>query len=188
MNFHPLIACLKGRTSFCPRLHLLLHLSSPSRWPTPPETARSLWLRNQPGFQPAFQTGTFPTNPSFASSPYGIPLKWPIFIHMGVSENVVYPIVPNGFADHYPYEKWLAIIGNINPTFSGPNPSFPSPKNLDPRCWFATFNRRQDAVHLEKRRCFRGPQKTLFFLFFFESSSLPLFMVHICSYILLYPF
>ena len=26
---------------------------------------------------------------------------------MGVSENVVYPIVPNGFADHYPYEKWL---------------------------------------------------------------------------------
>ena len=24
--------------------------------------------------------------------------------------------------DHYPYEKWLAIIGNINPTFSGPNP------------------------------------------------------------------
>ena len=31
---------------------------------------------------------------------------------------IVYPIVPNGFADHYPYEKWLAIIGNINPTFS----------------------------------------------------------------------
>ena len=27
--------------------------------------------------------------------------------YMGVSENVVYPIVPNGFADHYPYEKWL---------------------------------------------------------------------------------
>ena len=26
---------------------------------------------------------------------------------MGVSENVVYPIVPNGFADHYPYNKWL---------------------------------------------------------------------------------
>ena len=23
--------------------------------------------------------------------------------HMGLSENVVYPIVPNGFADHYPY-------------------------------------------------------------------------------------
>ena len=26
---------------------------------------------------------------------------------MGVSENVVYPWPPNGFADHYPYEKWL---------------------------------------------------------------------------------
>ena len=26
---------------------------------------------------------------------------------MGVSENVVYPFLPNGFADHYPYEKWL---------------------------------------------------------------------------------
>ena len=25
---------------------------------------------------------------------------------------------PNGFADHYPVFKWLAIIGNINPTFS----------------------------------------------------------------------
>ena len=23
--------------------------------------------------------------------------------HMGLSENVVYPIVPNGFHDHYPY-------------------------------------------------------------------------------------
>ena len=29
------------------------------------------------------------------------------YVQMGVSENVVYPIVPNGFADHYPYEKWL---------------------------------------------------------------------------------
>ena len=38
--------------------------------------------------------------------------------NLGVSENVVYPIVPNGFADHYPVFKWLAIIGNINPTFS----------------------------------------------------------------------
>ena len=24
-----------------------------------------------------------------------------------MSENVVYPIVPNGFADHYPVFKWL---------------------------------------------------------------------------------
>ena len=31
---------------------------------------------------------------------------------------IVYPIVPNGFADPYPYEKWLFLIGNINPTFS----------------------------------------------------------------------
>ena len=43
--------------------------------------------------------------------------------HVGVSENVVYPIVPNGFADPYPYEKWLAIIGKINPTFSVTNPN-----------------------------------------------------------------
>ena len=39
-------------------------------------------------------------------------------VYLGVSENVVYPEKPNGFADHYPYEKWLAIIANINPTFS----------------------------------------------------------------------
>ena len=46
---------------------------------------------------------------------------WHCFTHIndpGVSENVVYPIVPNGFADHYPVFKWLAIIGKINPTFS----------------------------------------------------------------------
>ena len=30
--------------------------------------------------------------------------------------------VPNGFADHYPVFKRLAIIGNMNPTFSAPNP------------------------------------------------------------------
>ena len=36
-----------------------------------------------------------------------------VYIYMGLSENVVYPIVANGFADHYPYEKWLAIIGGI---------------------------------------------------------------------------
>ena len=44
--------------------------------------------------------GTF-TNPYILGQKYG-PL------HSGVSENVVYPIVPNGFADHYPYIiKWL---------------------------------------------------------------------------------
>ena len=49
--------------------------------------------------------------------------------HMGLSENVVYPIVPNGFADHSPYEKWLAIIGNINPTFSD-KAIFPNISNI----------------------------------------------------------
>ena len=27
-----------------------------------------------------------------------------------VSENVVYPFLPNGFADHYPVFKWLFIV------------------------------------------------------------------------------
>ena len=30
---------------------------------------------------------------------------------MCVSENVVYPIVPNGFADHYPYEQMAISLG-----------------------------------------------------------------------------
>ena len=30
-----------------------------------------------------------------------------LFGHIWVSLKIVYPIVPNGFADHYPYEKWL---------------------------------------------------------------------------------
>ena len=42
----------------------------------------------------------------------------PWWADVGVSENRLNPIVPNGFADHYPVFKWLAIIGNINPTFS----------------------------------------------------------------------
>ena len=44
------------------------------------------------------------------------------WMDLGVSENRLNPIVPNGFADHYPVFKWLAIIGKINPTCSGPNP------------------------------------------------------------------
>ena len=28
-------------------------------------------------------------------------------IAMWVCLKMLYPIVPNGFADHYPYEKWL---------------------------------------------------------------------------------
>ena len=38
--------------------------------------------------------------------------------NMGVSENRLNPIVPNGFADHYPVFKNGYFIGNINPTFS----------------------------------------------------------------------
>ena len=34
-------------------------------------------------------------------------------LYIWVCLKIVYPIVPNGFHDHYPYEKWLAIIGNI---------------------------------------------------------------------------
>ena len=37
--------------------------------------------------------------------------------YMGVSENVVYPIVPTGFADHCPVFKWL-FHWEYNPTFS----------------------------------------------------------------------
>ena len=37
-------------------------------------------------------------------------------MQMGVSENVVYPFLPNGFADHYPYEKWLFHWGYIRYT------------------------------------------------------------------------
>ena len=37
---------------------------------------------------------------------------------MGVSENVVYPFLANGFADHYPVIKNGYFIGKINPTFS----------------------------------------------------------------------
>ena len=56
---------------------------------------------------------------SVAKNPYGVSMfhmdfpwfffqRFPtIFSHLGLSENVVYPIVPTGFADHYPYEKWL---------------------------------------------------------------------------------
>ena len=39
---------------------------------------------------------------------------------MGVSENVVYPIVPNGFADHYPMKNGF-FIGNIAYFQTNPN-------------------------------------------------------------------
>ena len=41
-----------------------------------------------------------------------------ICLHMSLSENVVYPIVPNGFADQTIPMKNGYVIGNINPTFS----------------------------------------------------------------------
>ena len=34
-------------------------------------------------------------------------LLWSFWWSMGVSENRLNPCQPNGFADHYPYEKWL---------------------------------------------------------------------------------
>ena len=41
-----------------------------------------------------------------------------IVIYMGLSENRLNPIVPNGFADHEIPMKNGYVIGNINPTFS----------------------------------------------------------------------
>ena len=51
--------------------------------------------------------------PGLQTANTGVGCKWPGLPatgfpatknnYMGVSENVVYPIVPNGFADHYPY-------------------------------------------------------------------------------------
>ena len=34
-------------------------------------------------------------------------------VYIWVCLKIVYPIVPNGFHDHYPVFKWLYIIGNI---------------------------------------------------------------------------
>ena len=33
--------------------------------------------------------------------------RFQMFCHLGLSENVVYPEKPNGFADHDPVSKWL---------------------------------------------------------------------------------
>ena len=42
----------------------------------------------------------------------------PIYHYLGVSENVVYPFLPNGFADQtIPFLNGY-FIGKINPTFS----------------------------------------------------------------------
>ena len=45
----------------------------------------------------------YPSRCWFASSRYFSKS----FYEMGLSENVVYPEKPNGFADHYPVSKWL---------------------------------------------------------------------------------
>ena len=75
---------------------------------------------------------------------------------MGVSENVVYPIVPNGFADHYPYE--MAISLGIYPIFRQTHIVFHSfcsrlwgqPKKTQP-CFSRQVNR-----HLLKDLISRG--------------------------------
>ena len=72
---------------------------------------------------------------------------------MGVSENVVYPIVPNGFADHYPVFKWLFFIGNINPTFSD-KPM----RQTDHFCWIVSANNHGIAIHGDG---FAGPASNL---------------------------
>ena len=38
---------------------------------------------------------------------FGMLFFFRLFSDLGLSENVVYTPKPNGFADHYPYEKWL---------------------------------------------------------------------------------
>ena len=56
---------------------------------------------------------------------------------MGLSENVVYPIVPNGFADHYPAFKWLAIsLGILTQHFQilPVSPWFPKKPRLQESC------------------------------------------------------
>ena len=40
-------------------------------------------------------------------NPHGLETETFGILYMGVSENVVYPFLPNGFADHYPVFKWL---------------------------------------------------------------------------------
>ena len=84
-----------------------------------------------------FSGGLKPENPKLRWSNFGIEVPWPktlgkdgekslkvsLNVHpdpnklafcdipgicnLGVSENVVYPFLPNGFADHYPVFKWL---------------------------------------------------------------------------------
>jgi len=51
--------------------------------------------------------------------------------HMGLSENVVYPFLPNGFADHYPYFLWLFHWGYTHdPISHGNHQKITSPSHL----------------------------------------------------------
>ena len=77
-------------------------------WPLgpigPPPPAQSRCERNH------LQDGGAPVENS--REPKRLKSGWILWLmvyrcYMGVSENVVYPIVPNGFADHYPVFKWL---------------------------------------------------------------------------------
>ena len=54
---------------------------------------------------------------------------------------------PNGFADHYPYEKWLAIIGNINPTCSD-KPIYSTPQAALERWMQLAASAGQSKAHL----------------------------------------
>ena len=58
---------------------------------------------------------------------------------------------PNGFADHYPYEKWRFFIGNINPTFSD------KPILNSPMVW--SHNVPQIWLHPLRSPCFLRPSK-----------------------------
>ena len=46
---------------------------------------------------------------SYVKLPEGMFFSFTFFSwsNLGVSENRLVPLRPNGFADHYPYEKWL---------------------------------------------------------------------------------
>ena len=46
--------------------------------------------------------------PEFIGILPGAMVKYVIYdVYIWVCLKIVYPFLPNGFADHYPYEKWL---------------------------------------------------------------------------------
>ena len=66
-----------------------------------------LWAGDlDPELPPRAANDTWPGNYDQVRWKMGVGAPtWKLF--KGVSENVVYPIVPNGFHDHYPVFKWL---------------------------------------------------------------------------------